>query len=274
MEGGEGRMTLTGSIRKMQTRLAAPVSYTLPLGDATLPMNDRLGEPIRIRFTGEISCIACGRAIKRTFVGGYCFPCSRSHPAADNCMVRPETCHFALGTCRDPAWGEAQCMQPHTVYLANASSLKVGITRGIEPIGRWIDQGASQGLAIWRVANRLESGRVEVALKQYVGDRTNWRRMLKGPPEPVALAERRDEILARHAVEHPEQPLSGEALPAAEAVSIVYPVLSYPEKVRAHDFGKEPLLEGTLVGVKGQYLILDTAVLNVRKFAGYHLEVD
>jgi len=78
----------------------------------------------------------------------------------------------------------------------------------------------------------------------------------------------------RHAVEHPEQPLSGEALPAAEAVSIVYPVLSYPEKVRAHDFGKEPLLEGTLVGVKGQYLILDTAVLNVRKFAGYHLEVD
>jgi hypothetical protein len=32
-------------------------------------------------------------------------------------------------------------------------------------------------------------------------------------------------------------------------------------------------IEGTLLGIKGQYLILDCGVLNVRKFTGYHVTV-
>lgn len=266
-------MSELGPVRKMITRLGPPVAYSLPLGEARIPMNERLGQPIRVEFSGAISCIACDRSIKRTFNGGYCFPCSRALPAADGCMVRPETCHYAAGTCRDPAWGETQCMRPHTVYLANSSGLKVGITRGLEPVSRWIDQGACEGLAIRQVSTRLESGQVEVALKRFVSDRTDWRRMLGGEPTPLDLAAHRDRILALHADEQPDAPLVGTPVPAAAQLSIEYPVLDYPEKVRPHNLDKSPVLEGTLVGIKGQYLILDTAVLNVRKYAGYHLRV-
>jgi hypothetical protein len=255
----------------MVTSLEAPVAYALPLGGARVPMNERLGQSIRIEFAGAINCIACERSIKKTFNGGYCFPCARSLPEADSCIVKPETCHFAAGTCRDPAWGEAQCMQPHTVYLANSSGLKVGITRGLEPIGRWIDQGACQGLAIRHARTRLESGQIEVALREFVSDRTDWRRMLKGAPEPVDLAQHRDRLLALYEEKNPGAPLFGKPAPSGSEVAIQYPVLEYPEKVRAHNLDKEPVLEGTLLGIKGQYLILDTKVLNVRKYAGYHL---
>lgn len=266
-------MSESGPVRKMHTRSESPVAYSLPLGKVRIPLNERLGQRIRLEFTGAISCTACDRSIHRTFNGGYCFPCSRSLPAADSCMVKPETCHYAAGTCRDASWGEAQCMRPHTVYLANSSGLKVGITRGLDPVGRWIDQGACQGLAIREVGSRLESGQVEVALRQFVSDRTDWRRMLKGEPEPIDLAAHRDRILALYEKEHPGEPLPGASVPAAPEVSIQYPVLEYPEKVRPHNLDKEPVLEGTLLGIKGQYLLLDTAVLNVRKVAGYHLRL-
>ena len=34
---------------------------------------------------------------------------------------------------------------------------------------------------------------------------------------------------------------------------------------------KEKVVKGTLEGIKGQYLILDQGVLNIRKFAGYEV---
>ncbi len=265
---------MKGPVRKMKTRLGSPVTYRLPLGDDHVGVNERLGTTLRIAFTGTITCTACGRDTRRTFQGGYCYPCSRALPAADACMVRPETCHFAAGTCRDPAWGELHCLRDHVVYLANASGLKVGITRGLDATGRWIDQGASQGLVVRRVATRLEAGLAEVSLKRFVADRTDWRRMLKGEPAPLDLVAQRERILGLHAEACPEETLPGEATPSAQPVSIAYPVLAYPDKVRAHDFDKEPLLEGTLLGIKGQYLILDKAVLNVRKYTGYHLSID
>lgn len=267
-------MSASGQIRKMKTAIGSPVDYRLPVGDAEVPLNERLGKSLCLEFSGAITCTACGRAIAKTFNAGFCFPCARDLPQADGCMVRPETCHFAAGTCRDAEWGRAQCMRDHVVYLANASGLKVGITRGLDPTGRWIDQGASQGLVIRRVATRLEAGLAEVALKRFVADRTDWRRMLKGVPEPLDLADHRDRILALHGHECPGEALPGEAASAGPTLSIDYPVLEYPEKVRAHNFDKEPVLEGTLLGIKGQYLIFDSAVVNVRKYAGYHLRVE
>jgi hypothetical protein len=258
----------------MRTALASPVLYYLKVGEEELPMNEKLGKTLRIEFAGEISCIACGRGIKKSFSQGYCYPCFRNLPETDGCIVRPETCHFAAGTCRDPAWGETHCMQPHTVYLANSSAIKVGITRGLDPVSRWIDQGASKGLAIRRAKDRLESGRIEVALKEFVADKTNWRAMLKGDPDPIDLALKRDELLALYAERYPQTPLRGEPLPEAESVQIQYPVSEYPEKVKSHNLDKEAVLEGTLMGIKGQYLILDTAVINMRKYGGYHLQVD
>ena len=68
--------------------------------------------------------------------------------------------------------------------------------------------------------------------------------------------------------------MPGEAFPDAAAVEIQYPVSQYPEKIKSHNLDKEALLEGTLMGIKGQYLILDTAVINMRKYGGYHLQID
>jgi hypothetical protein len=43
--------------------------------------------------------------------------------------------------------------------------------------------------------------------------------------------------------------------------------------VVSHNFDKQPLVEGVLQGVKGQYLILDSGVINLRKFTGYEIQV-
>jgi len=262
-----------GPIAKMTSRPERPVSYALPVGSESLPLNPRLGETLRLEFEGDISCIHCGRAIKKTFNQGYCYPCFTRLARCDRCIVKPELCHYDRGTCREPEWGRENCLIAHTVYLSVSSGLKVGITRGLDPSTRWIDQGATQGLAIRTVPSRLDSGHVEVALKQYVADRTEWRAMLRGDAATVDLEAERDRLLALREAEHPDDPLSGEPAANAKPVTLVYPVLEYPTRVRSHDFAKQPLLEGSLVGIKGQYLIFDTTVVNVRKYAGYHLRI-
>jgi hypothetical protein len=259
-------MFLEGPLRKMPTAAGEPVRYWLPLGEDRVELTALLGQPLRLRFLGRITCIACGRNTKKSFAQGHCFPCMRKLPQTDSCMVRPETCHFAKGTCRDEAWGREHCFQPHTVYLANSSGLKVGITRGEDPVTRWIDQGASQGLAIRQVEDRLEAGRVEVTLKDHVHDKTNWRAMLRGEPEPVDLRAARDQLLA-------EADIPGTPLPAAEVTHLRYPVLRYPDKVRSHNFERDETLAGVLHGIKGQYLMVGERVLNVRNWAGHHVEL-
>ena len=55
-------------------------------------------------------------------------------------------------------------------------------------------------------------------------------------------------------------------------VDICFPVDSYPVKVKSFNLDKNPEVSGVLHGIKGQYLLLDTGVINIRKFAGYELE--
>ncbi|MGD8576127.1 MAG: DUF2797 domain-containing protein, partial [Thiohalophilus sp.] len=229
-------------------------------------------------FLSEIHCIECGRKTSKSFNQGYCYPCFRSLAQCDSCIVKPEQCHYFEGTCREPDWADQHCMQDHYVYLANSSGIKVGITRGSQIPTRWMDQGASQALPIMRVKNRLVSGLAEVILKQHVADKTAWQRMLKGEPEAVDLASRRDELFAECRDELQE--LAGqrgegslELLHGEPEVAIRYPVDNYPEKVSSLNFDKTPLIEGVLQGIKGQYLILSSGVLNMRKFSGYKLRL-
>lgn len=266
---------MQGPVQKMKSsfEVGKPVEYALPLGAEDVPLNPLLGQHIKLEFKQEISCIHCGRAIKKTFSQGYCYPCFSQLARCDSCIVKPELCHYAKGTCREPEWGEANCMRPHTVYLANSSSLKVGITRGVEPVHRWIDQGATQGLPIRQAATRLESGKVEIALKDYVADKTNWRKMLQGPADQRDLEADRDAILRQHEESASGAQLPGTPIEGAETVVIEYPVAEYPTKIVSHNFDKKAVFEGTLLGIKGQYLILDTGVINVRKYGGYHLEL-
>jgi hypothetical protein len=278
---------MKGDILKMQTTLGdvskdQPVQYQLPIGDQLLAMNEHIGETIQLHYQNEIHCIACGRKTSKSFAQGHCFPCFRSLAACDMCIMRPETCHYAAGTCRQPEWGEAHCFIPHYVYLANSSGIKVGITRGTQIPTRWIDQGASQALPIFQVDNRLQSGLLEVVLKAHVSDRTDWRKMLKADAEPLDLKFIRDELLDKCSqdIDNIIQEQGGNDDDEAairvvdeSVVDIEYPISEYPAKIKSLNFDKQAEIEGTLLGIKGQYLILDTGVLNIRKFSGYNIEV-
>ncbi len=272
-------MKYTGNIQKMQTALNDTVQYHLPVGDALVNMNALTGANIKFTFHNEINCIACGRKTKKSFSQGFCYPCFQSLAQCDICIIKPEKCHYTDGTCREPTWGEQFCLQDHYVYLANSSGLKVGITRGTQIPTRWMDQGATQALPIFRVKNRLTSGLVEVIFKNHVADKTSWQKMLKGEAEKLDMQARRDELytLCEAAIDELTATLEDhgvEYLQNENAIDIRYPVDHYPLKVKSLNFDKTPEISGVLKGIKGQYLILDTGVLNMRKFAGYQLTLE
>jgi hypothetical protein len=267
-----------GGLRKMQVELGEIVRYGLFPEQGGLCLNDSLGQSIRLSFTGAIHCVACDRLTKKSFNQGYCFPCLRKLAACDSCIVSPEKCHLAEGTCREPDWAETHCQVPHIVYLSNTSSVKVGITRETQIPTRWIDQGATQAKPIARVQTRHQSGLLEVLCAQQVGDRTAWQTMLKGDGEPQDLEAIRQKVMASCKEGITDLQLqygesAFELLEDAPETEIKYPVLNWPEKVKAHNFDKQPVVEGTLMGIKGQYLMLDTGVLNIRKFGGYEVEI-
>lgn len=268
---------LCGHLRKMHTRLDSPVSYQLPLGEQLVDLNNYLGHSITLDFTGDINCLHCGRKTKKSFSQGFCYPCFTRLPQCDSCIVKPEKCHYHEGTCRDPAWGERHCFQPHVVYLANSSGIKVGITRGEQVPTRWMDQGAIQALPVLEVDTRLHSGLIEQIIAAHVSDKTNWRTMLKGQIAPVDLPKERDRLLSLCALQldalRDQYGQSAIRRLDAEVVDIEYPVLEYPTKIATHNFDKNPQVSGVLMGIKGQYLILDTGVINIRKFAAYKVQL-
>nr|WP_187287386.1 DUF2797 domain-containing protein [Methylophaga frappieri] len=254
------------------------VHYTLRLGDQGVAMNELLGQQLHFTYAGQIFCQCCQVKIKKSYSGGFCFPCSQRLAQCDLCFMKPETCHFSQGTCREPEWGLSVCMQEHIVYLANSSGLKVGITRQTQVPTRWLDQGATQALPIFRVQSRYQSGLVEVMFKRHISDRTDWRKMLKGEAPPQDLAKERDQLFESFqdditALQSQFESGAIRHLYAEPAVDISYPVTRYPDKVTSLNFDKTPEISGKLMGIKGQYLILDTGVLNIRKFTGYQVSL-
>jgi Protein of unknown function (DUF2797) len=261
----------------MRAKLDKPVQYELLLSDQAISLNPLIGKPIKLVYTGNIFCVHCGRATKKSFNQGYCYPCFISLAQCDMCIMKPETCHYAAGTCREPAWGEACCMQTHYVYLANSSGIKVGITRQNQIPTRWIDQGAVQALPIFKAQSRYVSGLVEVIIAKHISDKTSWQQMLKNNVEVVDLAAKRDELLVTCKAELTDiaQRFGAEAikcLPYEQAVDIHYPVNRYPDKVKSFNLDTNPEVSGILEGIKGQYLLLDTGVINLRKYSGYEIE--
>lgn len=270
---------IQGLVSKMAVTLPVgqtEANYQMVLGDQRVDMNPLLGQQITLEHSGEIHCQACDRITRKSYSGGFCYPCSQSLARCDLCIMKPETCHYDAGTCREPDWAEQFCMQDHIVYLANSSGVKVGITRIDQVPTRWIDQGAIQALPIFRVKTRYQSGLVEVVFKAHVSDRTDWRKMLKGLAEPMDLQEKRDQLMAEcsNEISALQQRFSEQdimPLLNEDVVTIDYPVAQFPEKVSSLNFDKTAQISGVLQGIKGQYLILDTGVLNIRKFSGYHV---
>ena len=197
--------------------------------------------------------------------------------SCDMCIMKPETCHYAAGTCREPSWGEANCFVPHYVYLSNTSGIKVGITRHTQLPTRWIDQGATQGLPIFKVKSRYVSGLVEIALAKLVADKTHWQAMLKGNNEDIDLNEKAAELiplieaaLTDITAEHGEDAI--ERLDE-NIQAIHYPVPEFPKKVKSYNLDKVPEIEDVLTGINGQYLIFESGVINIRKYMSYEVEI-
>ncbi|GGK32381.1 hypothetical protein GCM10010965_26600 [Caldalkalibacillus thermarum] len=261
-------MQASGMIKGLSHEYGDPIQYYLALGEGTLPLNQVLGEALRLQFTGEIECVYCGRKIKKTYNHGSCYVCFKKRPENDLCIVKPSLCHFEEGTCRDAAFGEQHCMIPHYVYLAVSSDVKVGLTRKNNELKRWADQGAIKAIPIAEVPNRKTAGELEEALADYLPDKTNWRKMLKGEINDVDLKQVRDEVLRlvpesfRHYI-----------LTEEEIVQLTYPVLEEVGQIKSYNLDKQPQIEDRLIGIKGQYLLFAGGVINIKKYCGYHVHV-
>lgn len=267
-----------GAVSKMQIALDEPAQYSFRLDDEQHALNSLIGETLRLEFLGAINCTHCERKIKKSYAQGYCWPCFRSLARCDTCIMSPEKCHFDAGTCREPEWAQEFCMTDHFVYLANSTGVKVGITRATQLPTRWLDQGAIQAVPIFRVATRQQSGFVEDALRSQVGDRTNWRALLRGDVEPVDLLQVRDQLLdtCADSIQALQERFGLQAIQPihdVEVLDMAYPVEAYPEKISSFNLDKNPIAEGTLTGIKGQYLLFDTGVINIRKYTAYQLSV-
>lgn len=264
-------MKMQGILNKMNTIFSSSVQYELQLGDIIFNMNKMIGKDIQLNYFGRIYCLNCHKKTKKSYAQGYCFPCSIKLAQCDMCILKPETCHYHLGTCREPSWGEEHCFKPHVIYLANSSGLKVGITRQTQIPTRWMDQGATSALAVLEVKDRLTSGLIEVIFKKHISDKTDWRKMLKGDPVSIDLLDWKKKLLelVREEIKAFEYKVLEEKVWTFE-----YPVELYPEKVNSLSFEKSSTIQGKLLGIKGQYLILDKGVINIRSHSGYDVSIE
>ncbi len=267
---------IRGVIRKMKTELPADgiAQYQLRLGDVSAPLNPCIGEHVSFAFTGQMTCIQCDRAIKKTFQQGYCYPCCQRLNECGGCLIFPERCQVESGNCDPTDWAHAHCSAPQILYLANSSGLKVGITRQSQMPHRWIDQGARTALPVLQAHNRYRVGQLEVLFKTLVSDRTVYQRMLKNEVPAIDLLAERDRLCAELsdslvALGVEEKDSGIDWVQEAAVCAIDYPVQCYPTRIKTLSFDRTPEISGQLLGIKAQYLILDTGVLNMRKFGGY-----
>jgi hypothetical protein len=264
-------MILEGQSLKMKTELGEPIRYSLRLGGESVNLTDYVGQEIQLSFSGKITCINCGRVTKKSFAQGFCFPCMRNSAQNSECIIRPELCRGHLGEGRDPEWEQENHVCEHVVYLATSSDFKVGVTRGDQVPTRWIDQGATQARAIARTPHRCAAGEIEVALKEAFTDRTSWQKMLKNDvltePNWVEALNLAKQTIPDSHIQY--------WVADDDILDLHYPVDSFPEKVKSLSFDKTKLIEGTLMGIKGQYLLLEeNRVLNIRKHNGYELRFE
>lgn len=263
----------------MGVQATDPVTYRLSDarspedgGAEDVPLNPHLGQRLRLRFVGERRCTLCGRVVKKLFGPGCCFPCFRDRPEADGCIVRPHECHFfdVDNPCRDDGFAMTHCFQPHVLYVAVTSGVKVGITREVNVPTRWIDQGAVAAVPLATMGSRREVGLAEHALRGEFADRTHWITMLKTESPDVDLPG----AVAAVAKSMEAKGIAGLHPPAERPThTFRYPMTSYPEKVQSFQLDKVQVVEGTLTGIKGQYLVFDSGVINLRRHAGYTVEI-
>ncbi|WP_457617438.1 DUF2797 domain-containing protein [Lutibacter sp.] len=262
-------MKYQGVLKKMITELQDEVQYYLDMEDDFLNMNQLLSKNIEIQFEGY-QCLCCGEA-KKIYRQGYCYDCFYKSASVGDWIMKPELskAHLDIED-RDLAYEKKAQLQPHIVYLAVSSNLKVGVTRKTQVPTRWIDQGATAAIEVVEVPNRYLAGIAEVALKSFVSDKTSWQKMLKNEIVSVDLVEEREKLK----VHLPEEVKPYFSETTKKITEIHYPVIHYPKKVKSLNIEKENSYSGRLVGVKGQYLLFEGGtVFNVRNNEGYKVSI-
>lgn len=255
----------------MQSRHESPIQYALQLGNDLVEMNPLIGKEISLRYTGIINCVSCGVVTKKSFGQGFCFRCFTKSPMNSECIIRPELCQGHVGKGRDPEWEEKHHNQPHVVYIAFTDVAKVGVTRVDQIPTRWIDQGANQAILLAETPYRQLAGIIEVAMKEIMVDKTNWRKMLKNELNPDLDPMAAKEEAYESFPEELEEFFSDDD----HLYHMEYPVLQYPTKVKSLSFEKVPHITGKLLGIRGQYLLLDgDRVLNIRNQSGYQVALE
>lgn len=257
-------MLFTGVLKKMNTELDQEVQYFLDLSNDFIHMNQLLNKPLTLSFQGY-QCLNCGKD-KRIFRQGFCYDCFYESPLTGDWIMKPElsAAHLEKED-RDLTYEKKVQLQPHIVYLANTGHVKVGVTRKTQLPTRWIDQGAHEALAILETPDRYTAGLAEIALKEHISDKTNWRNMLKNNIQSSDLFEIRDELK-----KHIPEEAADYFIEHGEKLEITFPVLTYPKKIKSLNFKKQTDYKGVLKGIKGQYLIFeDNTVFNVRSNSGF-----
>ncbi|WP_431158893.1 DUF2797 domain-containing protein [Winogradskyella poriferorum] len=261
-------MIYKGVLTKMQTEFLEPIQYYLVFENDFIHMNQLLNKEIGLKLVGH-QCLSCGLD-RPIFRQGFCRSCFFEQPVAGDWIMRPELSKAHLGQeDRDLEYEKRVQLQPHIVYLANSSNVKVGVTRKSQVPTRWIDQGAHEAIEIVEVPNRYLAGITEVALKDHVSDKTNWRNMLKNDVKDEDLIAWRDKLKSYI----PDEVLSYYIEHNSET-NIEFPVEHYPIKPKSLNLSKVDSYTGLLKGIKGQYLIFeDDTVFNVRANEGLVVEL-
>ncbi|MFN3917971.1 MAG: DUF2797 domain-containing protein [Flavobacteriales bacterium] len=270
-------MKYTGNIRKMKGVNNEQVNYFLRLYDVLEPaheiaLNQLIGQQIKLTFENEIHCVVTGKKIKKPYGEGMSYDAFISSPLAVESILRPELSRIHEGIAlRDEAWELEHHLKPHFVYLSLTSGLKVGVTRTTQVPTRWIDQGATEAIVLAETPYRQAAGLIEVSLKQYLADKTNWQAMLKGDVSGIInLIAEKQRVLSLL----PEE-LVAFAHKDDTVTRLNYPVLVYPQKITNLKFEKTPVIQGKLAGIKGQYLLFaDGSVLNVRSHTAYKISLE
>lgn len=245
-----------------------PIQYYLVFDSDFLNVNQVLEKEIRVKFL-KYQCLNCGED-RPIFRQGFCRNCFFETPAAGDWIMRPELSKAHLDKeDRDLEYEKKMQLQPHIVYLANSSNIKVGVTRKSQIPTRWIDQGAHEAIEILEAPNRYLAGITEVALKEHLSDKTNWRKMLTNTVIDQDLEEWRSKLK-----EFVPEEAASYYLNNRTEVALEFPVKRYPEKVKSLNLEKNPEFSGLLMGIKGQYLIFaDDTVFNVRGNEGYFVDL-
>lgn len=263
-------MQYEGILTKMQTELANPIQYYMVFESSFLNVNQLLGKEFEINFMGY-SCLHCSKK-KKIYRMGYCYDCFYVIPGAGDWIMRPElsTAHLDIAD-RDLEYEKKAQLQPHIVYLASASDMKVGVTRKTQVPTRWIDQGATQAIPLVEVPNRYLAGITEVALKNHFSDKINWKRMLLNEISPIDLLERRRFVQPLL----PDEVQQYFEITEEKLYELEYPVLEYPKKISSLNLVTTPVYQGKLTGIKGQYLIFeDGTVFNIRSYEGFAVRIN